>query len=586
MKSIAGKGRATGLAFVVLKLTFLTLSVPWQAAAVVGSWAPLANLAPAGIGHLMLLSDGTVMAQQSDYSLPGPAGTAATTNWYRLTPGTDGGYTDGRWSTLAPSHRSRVFYQSFVIPDGRVVFVAGEYGTGHNDVEVFDPIATPANAWTLPLLSPAPDVLDASSELLPDGNLLVSPWYCNLTPPFVTLIYNPMTNGWSFGPSSLGSQNEATWIKLPDDSILSIDRCTIKGACDSSDQSPFTGYTNTERFIPSLNRWIADAPLPPGLLLWSNVEIGAALLLPNGKAFFIGGSGQTGIYTPSGTTNSGTWAPGRSVPLGLVNQDGPAAMLVNGKILCVVHDPGQANNPPKSIYEYDYLSNSFASVSSPTASWTTAGSGANRVALLALPDGNVLLSDTTSQLYVYTPNPTPPVAAGKPSILSVIANGDGSYSLTGTGLNGISAGADFGDDAQMNSNYPLVRLTDGSGDVFYARTYNWSSTGVRTGSRVVSTQFTVPNTVGDGTYSLVVVANGISSDPVSFSGPVWVDFNYLDSSHLGTYDFPYNTMTTGVSAVPTGGMIKIKTAGSTAETMTISKTMTIVAVGGPATIGK
>ncbi len=579
MKSIAGKGGAAGLAFVVLMLTFLTLSVPWPAAAVVGSWTPLANPAPAVIGHLMLLSDGTVMAQHADTP------TAATTNWYRLTPSTNGSYINGRWSTLAPSHHSRLFYQSFVVPDGRVVFAGGEYGDGHNDVEVFDPTASPANTWTLPLASPAPDVSDASSELLPDGNLLVSPWYCDLTPPFTTLIYNPTTNGWSFGPSSLGSQNESTWIKLPDDSILSIDRCTINGACDSSDKSPVTGYTNTERFIPSLGRWIADTPLPPGLLLWSNVEIGAALLLPNGKAFFIGGSGQTGIYTPSGTTNPGTWAPAHSVPLGLVNQDGPAAMLVNGKILCLVHDPGQANNPPKYVYEYDYLSNSFALVSPPTAGWTTTGSGANRVSLLALPDGNVLLSDTTDQLYVYTPNPTSPVAAGKPSILSVGANGDGSFALTGTGLNGISAGAAFGDDAQMNSDYPLVRLTDTGGDVFYGRTSNWSSTGVRTGSKVVSTQFTVPNTVGPGNYSLVVVANGISSDPVSFSGPVWVDFNFLGPFQFGTYDLPYNTLAGGVSAVPAGGTIKIKTAGSSAETMTISKAMTIVTVGGPATIG-
>jgi hypothetical protein len=581
MRSKAGKGGAAGLDFVVLMLAFLTLSVPWQAAAVVGSWTPLASPAPAGIGHLMLLSDGTVMAQHADNP------TAATTNWYRLTPATNGGYTNGGWSTLPPSHHSRMFYESFVVPDGRVVFAGGEYGDGHNDVEVFDPVANPANAWTLPLPSPAPDIQDASSELLPDGNLLVSPWYCNLTPPFETLIYNPTTNGWSWGPYSLGSQNEATWIKLPDDSILTIDRCTINGACNSSDQSPVTGYTNTERFIPSLNSWIADAPLPPGLLLWSNVEIGAALLLPNGKAFFIGGSGQTGIYTPSGTTNWGTWAPGAIVPLGLVNQDAPAAMLVNGKILCVVSNPGQDNNPPKFIYEYDYLANSFAAVSGPTAGWTNASPGANRVSLLALPDGNVLLSDTSTQLYVYTPNPTTPIPAGKPTITSITANIAGvSYHLIGTGLNGISAGAAFGDDAQMDSNYPLVRLTDSGGNVFYARTYNWSSTGVMTGSTPVSTEFDVPGTVPPGTYSLVVVANGNPSDVVSFTynGPVWVDFNYTVGPENGSYTQPYDTLAKGTNNVSSGGTIAIKP-GSSSETMTISKPMTITAVGGAATIG-
>jgi hypothetical protein len=82
------------------------------------------------------------------------------------------------------------------------------------------------------------------------------------------------------------------------------------------------------------------------------------------------------------------------------------------------------------------------------------------------------------------------------------------------------------------------------------------------------------------------VANGISPDPVSFTGPIWVDFNYGGFFQFGTYFLPYNTLAQGLNGVAVGGTIKIKTAGTTAETMTISKPMTIVAVGGPATIGK
>ena len=81
------------------------------------------------------------------------------------------------------------------------------------------------------------------------------------------------------------------------------------------------------------------------------------------------------------------------------------------------------------------------------------------------------------------------------------------------------------------------------------------------------------------------VANGIASDPVSFVGPVWVDFNFSFPLHLGTYAFPYNTLAQGVSAVQTGGTIAFKP-GSSSETMTISKPMTLVAVGGAATIGQ
>ena len=88
--------------------------------------------------------------------------------------------------------------------------------------------------------------------------------------------------------------------------------------------------------------------------------------------------------------------------------------------------------------------------------------------------------------------------------------------MTGTQLNGLSAGASYGTSTQMASNYPIIELKDKSGVVFFARTFNWSSTGVQTGSTPVTTDFTLPSFLPAGTYSLTVIANGISSDPVPF----------------------------------------------------------------------
>lgn len=79
---------------------------------------------------------------------------------------------------------------------------------------------------------------------------------------------------------------------------------------------------------------------------------------------------------------------------------------------------------------------------------------------------------------------------------------------------------------------------------------------------------------------------------VGLSGPVFVDFNYTgpasNGSHdgPGSYDYPYPTLAQGVNAVSNNGTIIIKTAGSSSETMTITKPMTINASDGPATIGK
>jgi len=157
--------------------------------------------------------------------------------------------------------------------------------------------------------------------------------------------------------------------------------------------------------------------------------------------------------------------------------------------------------------------NSFTAVNGPTG--PTDNISSFEAAMLVLPDGNVLYSHFTSQLYVYHPDGSP-LAAGKPVVNSITSNLDGSYHLTGTGLNGISEGAAYGDDLQMDSNYPLVRLTSGA-NAYYARTYNWSRTSVMTGAALVTTEFRVPQSLQGGTYSLYVVANGIASDPVIFS---------------------------------------------------------------------
>jgi subtilase family serine protease len=72
---------------------------------------------------------------------------------------------------------------------------------------------------------------------------------------------------------------------------------------------------------------------------------------------------------------------------------------------------------------------------------------------------------------------------------------------------------------------------------------------------------------------------------VGLSGPVFVDFNYTGFIADGSYDFPFSTLAGGINAVSPGGTIFIKTAGSSSETMTISKPMTITASDGAATIG-
>ena len=475
----------TTLRFVAVCLLFVFGTISADA----GTWTPLTHAAPATIGTMLLLSDGTVIAENS--------GTSAT--WYQLSPDSHGSYANGTWATLASMHDTRLYYSSQILTNGQLFVAGGEYGTGGATAEVYDPLG---NTWTL-TASSGQSFIDSVSKMLPDGRVLVAP--VHPSPSGGTEIYNSVSNTWTNGPKLFrGSyQDEASWVKLPDDSILTID--------------PFG--TNSERYIPSLNKWVNDANVPVRLYDSFGSELGAGFLLPNGRAFFLGATGHTVTYTPTGTTNVGIWLAGPDIPNSQATPDAAAAMMANGNILCAVSPlPTSTNHfpSPTSFYEYNYVSNSFTQVNAPTG--VTESNPSYYTTMLDLPDGNVLFSHFSTQLYLYKPGGTP-LAAGKPAISNLTQNIDGSYHLDGTQLNGISQGAAYGDDAQMDSNYPLVQLTDANGLVFYARTFNWTSTGVMTSTNLVSTEFNLPGGLLAGTNSLVVIANGISSDPIMLATP-------------------------------------------------------------------
>ncbi len=475
----------TALTAVLLIVLTLARPLPSRAG---GTWSSLVNGPPVGVNNTLLLSDGTVLGMNG-------AGQCV-----KLTPDIHGSYINGTWTQVATMNYTRMFFATQLLTNGLVFVAGGEYGTGNTNAEIYDPVA---NTWTMAPNTPPGGLnnfLDAISEILPNGNVIVAP-----VGPSVyggTLIWNTASNTWTPGPALYrgSSQDEAGWVKLPDNSILTID--------------PFG--QNSERYIPALNQWVNDGTVPVPMYGYGG-ELGAGILLPNGKAFYIGGTNNTAIYTPTGTSSPGTWTAGPVIPNNLGAVDAPAAMMVNGKILCDL-GPDTGFNGPCSFYEYDYLANTFTQVNAPGG-----GSTYNSVpfanSMLDLPDGTVLYvgGQNSGSLYVYTPDGTP-LPAGKPVINSITENLDGSYQLTGTGLNGLTEGAAYGDDEQMNGNYPLVRLTNNvTGNVYYARTHDWNSTSVQTGSRVVTAKFSVPQNLPVGNYSLVVVAVGNASAAQTFT---------------------------------------------------------------------
>ena len=306
--------------------------------------------------------------------------------------------------------------------------------------------------------------------------------------------------------------------------------------------SETAGRFHAQRFIPSLDIWVDASNLnpanPPGVMTTTQGnpnlvrEMGAATMLPDGRAMIWGGNGQTAFYNPA----TDTWSRGPDMPVVNINgvarqfgaTDNPLANLPNGKILTALSPNVPLFSNPTRLFEFDPTNNTFTDVTPPPFGALTFNNFNNNNAsifsMLMLPTGQVMVvslnTDATSifggPTLIYTPDGGP-CNEWRPTIRSIVDNRDGTFTLTGTQLNGITEGAMYGEDAQMSTNYPILRMNDRSGNVVYARTFDWSSTGIQTGNRLVSTKFTLPagTRLTDFT-NYTVVASGIASLPFQF----------------------------------------------------------------------
>lgn len=445
---------------------------------------------------MILLSDGRVMVQEE-----------ATAHWHALTPDGHGSYVRGTWSALADMSFYRRYYASGVLKDGRVVVIGGEQSGDVPDTnkgQIYDPVA---DSWS-PMASPPgwATVGDATCCILPNGDLMIgalSTTDC--------AIYDPVTNSWSPAANKAIRSNEETWVLLPDDTILTA-QC-------------FPNY-RSERYSISSNSWKDEGAIPVSIIDHLMSEVGPAMLLYNGKVIYFGaadvaGHGKTAIYTPPAVyTGTGTWAAGPNIPkIGghtIVCNDCPASLLPNGKVL-VAGAPFLINDWGSPVYflEYDPFTDTLDQVPSPPNNaaqlyWSR---------FMLLPTGQVIFSPSSSNVQCYTPDGGPQ-DVWRPVISSVTRHGTSPttshFLLTGQQLTGLSQANMYGDDCNAATNYPLVRLRNIlTGQVLFARTFDFSTRGVATGTLPQSVRFDAAH-VPYGHYELCVIANGISSRCISF----------------------------------------------------------------------
>jgi hypothetical protein len=245
------------------------------------------------------------------------------------------------------------------------------------------------------------------------------------------------------------------------------------------------------------------------------MEMGPGTLMPNGNVSFIGGgTSNTALYNPA--TN--TWSAGPSIPFPYTADDAPAAVMPNGDVIFTADQAlafGEYSGPT-AFFDYSPGAGTITQLTGPNAPADPGlayGSFPDR--MLVLPNGQLMFSDGNYGLtFVGTPSGAPQ-PQWRPVVQGISGSGT-SYTLTGLRLNGMDAGAAYGDDAGMDENYPIVRLQDASGHVYYTTTSTWSTTGVQTGSQSETVNFTVPASVPTGNYSLIASGAGIQSFPVAF----------------------------------------------------------------------
>jgi hypothetical protein len=301
---------------------------------------------------------------------------------------------------------------------------------------------------------------------------------------------------------------------------------------------------NAEMYCVRLDQWIPDSAVKASIVEAASIETGPGLLLTDGRTFFVGATGATALYTagPDDVT-AGTWAQGPQFPLASARppqnqgaKDGPAALLPSGTVLLAVApvDNIKANyNSPSSFFEFDGVNHNRAS-DPPNANCPTYVGR-----LLVLPTGQILWTrEDDNNFYIYTET-SAPLAAAKPVINTAptVLRPGSTVTVSGTQFNGLSRAVSYGDDYGAATNYPLVRITNlTSGAVRYCRTANHSTTvsGVTRpamGGTIVDTQVTLPGDLALGEAQLVVVANGIPSDPVKVVvRPVVVSVNWWKSN--------------------------------------------------------
>ncbi|HLY07319.1 MAG TPA: hypothetical protein VKR31_16355 [Rhizomicrobium sp.] len=482
-----------------------------------GTWADVAATLPFKHGPWapQQLTDGTVLIQ--DY---------CTTHWYKLVPDNKGNYANGTWSAInpMPNGYQPLFFATQILPSGQMIVNGGEYngdGAGrceegwYNLGAIYDPVA---DKWTA-VAPPAGWAMigDAESVILPNGSYMLANCCDYPAQQAIASVGADDVVTWTTGSSyacATGDfcNDEQGYAALPNGNVFMVDVWDY-GA----------NYDDYEIYDTATGVWSLAGQTADRMSDSTYFELGAAPLTPQygsqGTIIQFSGAAAAGTTPVSDIYDvaSGTWKSGPALSYKGVyytEADAPAATLPDGNVLMSA-SPGYGN-APTHFWEWKFTAKgkvTTTQVNDPAQAPNTSDFEGN---LLVLPTGQVLWDNsqtTPNEVAIYTPVGSAKVA-WKPVIGSVASSlvvGSTGNPISGTNFNGFDLGGVYGDDAQAATNFPLVRITNGAtGDVCFARSYNFSTMGVWT-SGTTNAVFDIPATCETGKSKLQVIVNGIAS---------------------------------------------------------------------------
>ncbi len=475
-----------------LGISLLAL-LPLAGIASAQKWQPLSHQPSFPVGAVALLTDGTVLLHEEQDGTP--------QKWYKLTPDKTGSYVNGTIKAIAStaSGYGPFYFGSVVLPDGRYIIEGGEYNLGSSAWTNMGAIYNPTtNKWTA-VNPPAgwANIGDAQAILLANGTYTQA----NCCNGVDQAYFNPTNLTWTnlTNTGKVDRFDEEGWGLLPNGDILTVD------AIDAP---------NSEVFNPATKKWTSAGSTIVRLEDPSSQEVGPFVLRPDGTIFAAGASpagtpGHTAIYD----TKTKKWKAGPDFPkvngVALACDDAPSALEINGNVIVMTAPPVFGTG---AVF-FEWNGTTLTKLPAPP---NASSDGAFYGHFLELPSGQLLFSDFSTDVEIFTPKGTYN-SAWQPAITSApssVTRGT-SYVVKGTQFSGLSNGAAYGDDFQDSTNYALVRITNGAtGHVFYEKTTRPSTFAVQTGTKAESTHFKVSAATETGASTLVVVTNGIPSAPV------------------------------------------------------------------------